>query len=77
MRVIKPLYDARLGDLEQGDMIKVECACGRVELIPGYGLADRAKLPPFTPVLDLERRLRCRECDQRGKVVLSIQWQRD
>jgi hypothetical protein len=23
---------------------------------------------------DLERRFRCRECDQRGKVVVSIKW---
>jgi hypothetical protein len=26
------------------------------------------------PVLDLEPRFRCRECDQRGKVALSIRW---
>jgi hypothetical protein len=25
-------------------------------------------------VLDLERRLRCRECDQRAEVVISIKW---
>ena len=74
MRVIKPMYDARLGDLEQGDYVKVECECGRVQLVPDYGLADRVRLPPYTPALDLETRLRCRECDQRGKVILSIQW---
>ena len=45
MRVIKPLYDARLGDLEHGDMLKVECRCGRVELVPGHGLAERGRLP--------------------------------
>jgi hypothetical protein len=74
MRTIKPLYDARRGDLEQGDFVKIECRCGRTELVPGYGLADRIRLPPYTPVLNLETRLRCKECDQRGKVVLSIQW---
>jgi hypothetical protein len=26
------------------------------------------------PVLDLESRFRCRECDARGKVVVSIKW---
>ena len=25
-------------------------------------------------VLDLERRLRCRECDTRGRVLVSIKW---
>jgi hypothetical protein len=43
MRVINPLYDARLG---QGDYVKIECACGRVELVPGHGLAVRVRLPP-------------------------------
>ena len=31
-------------------------------------------LPPYTPVLELEPRLRCRECDARGKAVVSIRW---
>jgi hypothetical protein len=31
-------------------------------------------LPPYTPVLDLEPRLRCRECDARGKAMVSIKW---
>ena len=74
MRVIKPMYAARLGDLEQGDFVKVECGCGRTEFVPGGGLADRVNLPPHFPVSDLERRLRCRECDQKGKVILSIEW---
>jgi hypothetical protein len=25
-------------------------------------------------VLDLQYRLRCRECDRRGRVVVSIKW---
>ena len=74
MRVIKPMYAARLADLEQGDFVKVECACGRTEFVPGGGLADRIHLSPNTRVLDLEHRLRCRECDQKGKVILSIEW---
>jgi len=32
------------------------------------------RLPPYTPVLDLEPRLRCRECGARSKVVVSIRW---
>jgi hypothetical protein len=28
----------------------------------------------WQPVLDLESRFRCRGCDQRGKVAVSIKW---
>ena len=28
--------------------------------------------PPYTTVLDLEPRLRCRECDAKGKAVVSV-----
>jgi hypothetical protein len=30
-------------------------------------LLNGLRLPPYTPVLELEPRLRCRECDARGK----------
>jgi hypothetical protein len=55
-----PLYAARVSDLGPGDFVKVECtACRHEELLP----ADRLRikglpLPPYTHVLDLERRLR-------------------
>jgi hypothetical protein len=71
-----PLYAARIEDLGPGDFVKVECtACRHEKLLP----ADRLRikglpLPPYTPVLDLEPRLRCRECDARGKAVVSIKW---
>jgi tRNA (Thr-GGU) A37 N-methylase len=71
-----PLYAARIQDLGPGDFVKVECiACRHEELLP----ADRLRikglpLPSYTPVLDLEPRLRCRECDARGKAVVSIKW---
>jgi hypothetical protein len=32
------------------------------------------ELPPDTPVLDLERRLRCRECDAKGKALVTVKW---
>jgi hypothetical protein len=41
-------------------------------MIPPIGLLQGWRLPPSMRVLDLERRFRCRECDQRLKVVLSI-----
>jgi hypothetical protein len=71
-----PLYAARIQDLGPGDFVKVECvACGHVELLaPGKLRIKGLALPPYTPVLDLEPRLRCRECDARGKAVVSIRW---
>jgi hypothetical protein len=32
------------------------------------------RLPASMKVLDLERRFRCRECDRKGSVSLSIKW---
>ena len=69
---MRPLYDARIEDLGPGDFLVVECVCGHSELIPRVGLEVGWRLPLYTRVLDLERRFRCRECDQRGKVLLSI-----
>ena len=68
---MRPLYDARIEDLGPGDFLKVECAaCGHYELVPPVGLLQGSRMR----VLDLEPRFRCRECDQRGNVVLSIKW---
>ena len=33
-----------------------------------------AGVKPFQNILDLEYKLRCRECDRRGRVVISIKW---
>jgi len=41
-------------------------------LIPAVGLLQGLRLPPYTHVLDLERKLRCRECDARGKAMVSV-----
>jgi hypothetical protein len=50
----------------------MECAASsHYELVPPIGLLQGWRLPPYMPVLDVERRVRCRECDQRGKVLLS------
>ena len=71
---MRPLYDARLEDLGSGDFLHVKCVCGHDLLIPHVGLQQGWRLPPYMRVLDLEPRFRCRECDQRGKVVLSVRW---
>jgi hypothetical protein len=70
-----PLYAARIEDLGLADFVKAECmACGHDELIPASALLQGLRLPPTYRVLDLEPRLRCRECDARGKAVVSIKW---
>ncbi len=75
---MKGLYQARIGDLAPGDFVKVECiARGHEVLIPSIGLQQGLRLRPYIPVLDLESRFRCRECDRRGKVVVSIKWAAD
>jgi hypothetical protein len=68
-----PLYAARIEDLGPGDFVKAECAaCGHDTLIPVSALIQGLRLPPSTLVLDLEPRLRCRECDARGKAVVQV-----
>jgi hypothetical protein len=73
-----PLYGARIEDLGPGGFVKTECAaCGHDTLISVNTLIRGLRLPPSTLVLDLEPRLRCRECDARGKAVVSIKWGND
>lgn len=69
-----PLYQARIEDLGPGDFLRVECAaCGHDALIHSSAL-PRLQFQPSDLVLGLENRLRCRECDVRGKAVVSIRW---
>jgi len=68
-----PLYAARVSDLGPGDFVQVECLCGQTELLTAAMLAT-ASVAPEQKVLDLGDRMRCRECDERGKPVVSIRW---
>jgi hypothetical protein len=52
-----------------GDLVHVECACGHAELLTAQMLAT-AGVGPERKVLDLGARMRCRECDERGRVVV-------
>jgi hypothetical protein len=70
---MRPLYDARVSDLGPDDLVKVECVCGHAELLTAAMLRT-AGLPEHTVIVDLQRRMRCRECDERGKVVVSLVW---
>jgi hypothetical protein len=53
-----PLYAARIEDLGPGDYIRVQgTACGHDELLMSDQLRIKGvSLPPYTPVLDFERR---------------------
>jgi hypothetical protein len=58
----------RFEDLGPGDLVRVECAaCGHDVLIPPSALLHGLRLAPTARVLELESRLRCRECDAKGK----------
>ena len=54
---MKPLYAARIEDLGPGDLVKIQCiACGHYRADPPSSLLNGLRLPPYTPVLDLEPR---------------------
>ena len=68
-----PLYAARVQDLKTGDFVVVNCACGHEALIHPVMLRSLG-LKSQDRILDLDRRLRCLECDARGKAAVSIRW---
>jgi hypothetical protein len=67
------LYAAKVSDLGRGDFVSIECPCGHTELLTPVMLAT-AGVTPDQKVLDLGSRMRCRECDERGRAVVSIKW---
>ena len=69
-----PLYAARVSDLQPGDFVRVECVCGHEELIPDVSLTQGLRLGPDERITDLAPRLRCRECDTKGRAVVSVRW---
>ena len=71
--MVVPLHAARLADLGPGDLIRVECyVCGHNTLMEATSLS--ARLGSASHVRDLALRLRCRECDIKGRAVVSICW---
>ncbi len=69
-----PLHAARVSDLQPGDFVRVECSeCGHDGLIHAAALASLG-LSEDSRIIDLEPRLRCRECDALGKAATSIKW---
>jgi hypothetical protein len=73
---MRPLYLARIEDLDRGDLLKVDCAaCHHVALLTPEALL-RVGLSPSAKVLSLQGRLRCRGCGRKGRAVVSIEWAR-
>jgi hypothetical protein len=70
---MKAMYEARVEDLAAEDYLHVECACGHIERLTGAMLLT-AGVAPYQKIKGIERRLRCRECDAKGKVIVSIKW---
>ena len=70
---VRPFYDARVSDLGPGDFVQVECACSHSELLT-RAMLTTAGLAPHDVIKDLARRMRCRECDEKGRVDISIKW---
>ena len=68
-----PFYAARVSDLGPCDFVYVDCACGHTERLTAAMLTT-AGVGPDCKVQDLGSRMRCRECDERGRAVISIRW---
>jgi hypothetical protein len=72
---MRPLYDARLEDIGLTDLVLVECVCGHTELLTAMMLRT-AGVAEYRKILDLQTHMRCRECDAKGLVDVSIRWAR-
>jgi hypothetical protein len=71
-----PLCAARVSDLGAGDLVQIECNCGHVTLLTAPMLAT-AGVTAEQKLIDLSVRLRCRECDERGRAVVSVKWREE
>jgi len=70
---VVPFYAARVSDLGPGDFVQVGCSCGHIERLTA-GTLTTAGVGPDERVQGLEGRMRCRECDEKGRAVTSIRW---
>jgi hypothetical protein len=70
-----PLYNARIRDLGPDDCVRIVCfACKDEMLVSMVALLRWPHVSPETPILDLERRVRCRACGARGEALVSVVW---
>jgi len=70
---VVPFYAARVFDLGPGDFVQVECICGHTERLTATMLTT-AGVGPDEKVQDLLNRIRCRQCDEKGRGLISIRW---
>ena len=70
-KVPAPLYAARVSDLGPTEYVRVTCECGRAEVLTAKILLATG-VAPKQKVSDLGRRMRCRECEERGCAIVSI-----
>jgi hypothetical protein len=69
---VQGLYNFRVEHLTASDYLKVECqSCGHVQRLTGAMLLMAGVRPP-DQIADLEHRLRCRECDRKGRVIVTV-----
>jgi hypothetical protein len=66
-----PVYAAQVGDLGPNDFVRIECMCGRAEVLTSETLAT-AGVAPGRKLTDLGHRMRCRDCVERGCAIVSV-----
>lgn len=71
--MVTPLYAARVSDLGPDDILVVECGCGHREELTALMLKT-AGVTPEVKVLDLQRRLKCKECRWKGRAAVRVRW---
>jgi len=71
--MVRPLYDCRAEDIGPDDWVIVECACCHTEHLTAAMLAT-AGVKPYTKILDLKRRLKCKSCRWKGRAEVSVRW---
>jgi hypothetical protein len=70
---MRALFEARLEHLGPADVVIIECVC-RHSMTITAAMLTAAGVKPYENILDLQHKMRCRECDEQGKVVVSIRW---
>jgi RNase P subunit RPR2 len=71
---MKAMFEVRIDDLGPGDFVSVEClACGHSERLTG-AMFKTAGVADYMRITTLSQRFRCRECDAKGRVDVTIRW---
>jgi hypothetical protein len=71
--MVRPLYVCRVEDLGQGDLLVVECGWGHTEYLTP-AMLKTAGVKPYTKLLDLKQRLKCKAYRWKGRAVVSVRW---